>query len=380
MRVGLLAARGFLLALGLAACAQPAEESAAAGVDYAEPGPYAARRHTWALTDAARARTFEVEVWSPAVAWPASPQGMSELLSDPTQAATFAALLAASPADCASRTSAAHPEGEGAEGGPWPLVMMSHCHGCTRFSTASVAAHLATHGFVVVAPDHAGNTLFDTLAGAGLPLDTETLALREGDVAYAHAAALAGELGVQVNPDRVGAFGHSFGAVTVGSFLQQGLAELGGPRAALFVGAPPENPLLPGVEMGALGAPLLFLRLAEDHSVGEAGNLLMAANFEAAPGVAWQVDMADAGHWSPSDLVGLVEDFMPGCGEDTRAVGGGSFAYLPAARGRALTGFVAAAFFAWALEGAESGAAALAEPPSELEVTANAAAPMLRGP
>lgn len=361
------------LVLALAACTEREASPAPPPVDYAAPGAHAARRRTISLTDPERDRSFPVEVWSPAAAWPGSVEPMSALVVDAEDAATYSQLLAASPPDCATRSSEAGVETAAAEGGPWPLVMMSHCYGCTRFSTATVAAHLATHGFVVVAPDHVGDTLFDTLAGTGLPLDRDTLAVREADVQAAHRAALEGELGVEVDPEGVVAFGHSFGAVTVGRFLQEGQGLAGGPKAALFVGAPPENPLLAGVEAAALDAPLLFLRLLEDHSIGETGNLLMAANFEAADTPAWQVDMADAGHWSPSDLVGVVEDFMPGCGEDERAVGGETFSYLPASRGRALTGEVAAAFFSWAVDGGGEGPFGELSP--ELEVTANAAAP-----
>ncbi len=239
---------------------------------------------------------------------------------------------------------------------------MSHCYGCTRFSTATVATHLATHGFVVVAPDHVGDTLFDKLAGIGLPLDGDTLAVREADVQAAHRAALAGELGVDVDPEGVVAFGHSFGAVTVGRFLHEGQGLPGGPKAALFVG-----------RVAALDVPLVFLRLLEDHSIGETGNLLIAANFASAVAPAWKVDMAEAGHWSPSDLVGVLEDFMPECGEDERAVSGEPFSCLSAFRGRAFTGEVAAAFFSWAVNG--GGAAPFDGLSPELEVTANAAAP-----
>jgi hypothetical protein len=38
---------------------------------------------------------------------------------------------------------------------------------------AAVAERLASHGFVVAAPDHVGNTLWEAVAGEGLPLDTD---------------------------------------------------------------------------------------------------------------------------------------------------------------------------------------------------------------
>lgn len=334
-----------MLTLLLLSCTPDPATVADTPIDYAAPGPHAATRHTWSLTDPSTARTFDVEVWAPAAAPPATTAPMDSLLADVEQSATYADLLSTAPEDCPSLTSTAGVDTPIASAGPWPLVLMSHCHGCTRFSTATVAAHLATHGFVVVAPDHPGDTLFDTLAGTGLPLNADTLLLREADLTYALDAALAGDFGIDIEAVRVGAFGHSFGAVTAAITLQGRLGTDGGPISAMFVGAPPENPLLPGVSMELLDAPLLFMRLLEDHSVGEVGNLLMHANFEAAPAEAWEIDIADAGHWSPSDLVGLTADFMPGCGEDTREATGEAFTYLDPAEGRAVAASTAAAFF-----------------------------------
>lgn len=289
---------------------------------------------------------------------------ISDLVADPDDRATYDALLAAAPADCPTRTLSA--QEAVADGGPWPVIAMSHCYGCTRFSTATIAERLATFGYVVVAPDHAGDTLFDHLDGTGLPLDTDTLALREADLGLALDSALAGDLGVSVDPDRIGVFGHSFGAVTAGK-LQQDRA--GSVRAGMFVGAPPENPLLAGVDVATLDGTLLFLELAEDHSVGAAGNILIEQNFEKAPGPAWLVEMADAGHWSPSDLVGLTEDFMPGCGADTRQEDGADFTYLDPATGRATSASLAAAFYAATLDGDTDAAAWIDAAVAPLAVT-----------
>ncbi len=357
-----------MLLLFLGCAPTPDSADAPEPVDYAAAGTFGASRHTWELTDAPTVRTFSAEVWAPAAEVPAV-EPIANLLTDPGQFATYNLLLSSAPERCPSLTSTAGLDADPADGGPWPLVMMSHCHGCTRFSTATVAAHLATRGFVVVAPDHVGDTLFDTLDGGTLPLDEATLALRKADLETTLDTALAGELGLAVDPDRVGVFGHSFGAVTAGIVLQDRLDTAGAPIAAMFVGAPPENPILPGVEAARLDAPVLFLRLLEDHSVGAVGNMLMDANFQDVPGPAWELDLADAGHWSPSDLVGLTEDFMPGCGTDSRESNGADFTYLDAARGRTLTSATAAAFFDLTLNGVEAGGDWLAAPSSEFMVT-----------
>jgi hypothetical protein len=107
--------------------------------------------------------------------------------------------------------------------------------------------------------------------------------------------------------------------------------------------------------MENLTVPLLFESLAEDHSIGLAGNILMYNNYLAAPSSAWWWSMADAGHWSPSDLVGLTEDFKPGCGDDNREESQQPFSYIAPATGKSLTAGLAAAFFDHTLNAQSTG-------------------------
>lgn len=46
---------------------------------------------------------------------------------------------------------------------PYPLVIVSHGSGTLRWLHLYLTEHLASYGFVVVAPEHTGNTLADTL-------------------------------------------------------------------------------------------------------------------------------------------------------------------------------------------------------------------------
>ncbi|HHO53375.1 MAG TPA: hypothetical protein ENK18_21520 [Deltaproteobacteria bacterium] len=45
--------------------------------------------------------------------------------------------------------------------GPFPLIAFTHGHIAIRYQSAFLCEHLASHGFVVVAPDHPGDTLLD---------------------------------------------------------------------------------------------------------------------------------------------------------------------------------------------------------------------------
>ncbi len=330
------------LCLALAACGD--DPALNASVEAAGPYPPGTRALT--LTDTARARTLPTQVWYPAVAEaaPAVAAGFSVTEYETGANRTrLTELLAAADPTCPTATAHAARDAAPAAG-RFPLIAMSHCHECTRFSTATVAERLASHGFVVIAVDHVGNTLWDQ--PSGLPIDTTTLTLRVGDVRFAIDAALSGgdvpaELQAIVDSTRVGVVGHSFGAVTAGKVAQDD------PRvgAALALAAPMQNPLLPGVSLAELTEPLGFLVAVEDNSITEIGNNFMRDNFAMAPGPAWKAEVADAGHWSVSDLAGLTPGFAAGCGAGTRQTDNSAFTYLPTTTGRGLTAAYTTAFF-----------------------------------
>lgn len=357
-----------LLLLWLTACSgDPVDDTAADAAAPWSPTPgHGAGTAALSLTVSGRDAPIPARVWYPS----AQHNGalpLADLVADPADRATLAALVDDAPAGCPTEV---HPavEGEAAAGVSAPVLVYSHCHTCLGLSGATVAATLARHGFVVVAPDHVGNTLFDALEGGGGSLDEETLAQRAADASAALDAVLAGEglpAGLTVDPGRVGAVGHSFGAVTVGRLLRDD------PRvqAAVAMGAPIDNPLLVGVDAESVTAPLLLLLLEEDNSIGTLGNDLIVRNFEEVSGPAWLASMPDAGHWSVSDLCGVIDDFQPGCGLGDRMSGGAEFAYIDPDDGRATAGALSAAFFAHALQGDAAAGAWLAAPEAAAAVT-----------
>src|SRR5690349_19494483 len=164
------------------AAVPPVEIDAAVAPVYdpGQPGPYAVGVHTVELTDPSRNRTFSVEVWYPVD--PAHVDG-----DDNTYSLLGGLVALPSPA---------RRDATPAPGGPWPLVVFSHGYGGIRFQSFFLTEQLASHGFVVAAPDHPGNTLLD-FGSLGDDAATAQSAMdRPVDVAFTADRAIAGELGV----------------------------------------------------------------------------------------------------------------------------------------------------------------------------------------
>jgi len=347
------------------------------GIDYDAAGPHPVANDRFVLSSGDR--ELLVELWYPAdpsaTEAAAAGQSIAEFVPEGPDREAFDALLAdLSPAGMIgtrTQTSAAFAAPPAA--GSWPLLVFSHCHECVRFSSYSLAEHLASHGFVVAAPDHAGNTLFDP----GALLSDEFLMTRVGDL-QAVLDALTGEddalpssikgKGV-IDSSKIGAFGHSYGAATVGRLAQEDARIL----AAMPIAAPVENPIFPGTQVAAIERPLLFVRAEEDNSILAIGNNLIDLNFMGAHPPVWLIKVRDAGHWNFSDICGLTEHLAAGCGEGTRqTVAGEAFTYLDIDVARRLAGAYALAFFDLQLRGNADAAAYLASPePAEwVEVSA----------
>lgn len=320
--------RVLLLSL-LVACGSPTDPDLS--VEQAGAHAVGTRR----LTTQDATRTYTLQAWYPTTSATAD-VAIESLEAEPLRT-RYAGLLTGV-GTCPTRRLDVAVDGE-PEAGSFPMIVASHCHACTRFSNATTAIRLASHGFVVMTIDHTADTMWDLLDGHEASLDAAQLALRVADLEVAidvESPALVG-----ADRTRLGVFGHSFGAVTAGRLAQVDDRV----QAAAALAAPMENPLIPGVALAEIAEPLLFLVAREDNSITEFGNKLIRDNFTAAANAAWKLEIADAGHWSVSDLDGLIPTFSKGCGAGTRQDDGSPFTYIDPELGRSITASYVTAFF-----------------------------------
>jgi len=101
--------------------------------------------------------------------------------------------------------------------GPFPLIIFSHGQAAVRWQSTYLTVFLASHGFIVAAPDHEGGTLYDVVRGQ-LAAVTEGVEKRPQDVSYVvnRLSRLpdGDPLKTLIDIDHLGVIGHSFGALT----------------------------------------------------------------------------------------------------------------------------------------------------------------------
>lgn len=177
-----------------------------------ERGPYAVGVKSSDLTFQNGTRTIPVECW-----YPAQDSYLGKDLDPNTQDKyNMAPAFPASP-----QTAVRDAE---AQNKIFPLIIFSHGFAGHRRQTTHLCCHLASHGYVVVAPDHVGNTLIDIMGLAlkmqkdGFKNMGDTFASfknnRPLDAIECINQTLAGKFGVKADENRIGICGHSFGGWT----------------------------------------------------------------------------------------------------------------------------------------------------------------------
>lgn len=254
-----------------------------AGDAFSEAGEYAVGVTTLTLPSGP-----SVEVW-----YPAAEDGGGEVTYDTRDFvpdAISAVLTADIPAgftiDGDRDVAAAAP----ASGEGFPVVLFSHGFSGFRLQSSFLTSHLASHGFVVAAPDHPSrdlrNVLGQTASGDRASAAAELLETLE--LLDTEAASPGSVLEGAIDPERVAAIGHSAGGGTVfaaasdpriDGYVSMAAGTGGGEDAP-----PPEYPEVPSFFLaGSLDAVV-----PPDEATRPA--------FEGAPSPSWYWEIADTGH------------------------------------------------------------------------------------
>ena len=166
--------------------------------------PVGTRSFTWTDTD--RDRPLPVDVW-----YPATDAHRGEDF-DPAKMDHFTMLPGTPEMGQNAVRDAASLDGR------YPLVVFSHGFGGERRQSTFFYTHLASHGYVVAAMDHVGNTTVDMMSGEGAAGDDAVLerfvTLRPRDVSFVIDRLLASDAAISIDADRIGLSGHSFGGWT----------------------------------------------------------------------------------------------------------------------------------------------------------------------
>lgn len=267
-------------------------------------GPYPVGVRTVTLVDDTRTstdggpRTLVTEIWYPAVETARGKPGTSydirELLTDEQRE-----MLSDMP-EVLLETRAVRDAEPRRDRGAFPLVLFSHGHSGMRWQSTFYTVALASHGYVVIAPDHEDGTLSDTLRDK---LDSVVVLFdkrpADGTFLLDVFTDLPDEdpLAEIIDVERIGVSGHSFGGFT--SLRMAAMDE----RVKAIV---PQTP--PSADIAFLGMPKGFvldkptmLQIARlDQTLPHEKNGATLWPTLSAPRI--QLDIVQGGHFTYSDL------------------------------------------------------------------------------
>jgi predicted dienelactone hydrolase len=189
---------------------------------------------------------------------------------------------------------------------PFPLVVFSHGFAGMRMQSTFLTAHLASHGMIVISPDHSSRDLRNVLGGTAIGNHTEAISQLQAVIDLAEILNDAEPIFKnRIDLARIALVGHSAGGASV-----QGAAS--DPRVsgyvALAAGGPPEGFEAPQV-------PGFFIAGSTDGIISPTERTRPAHLAAATP--SWYLEIAQTGHNAFDDfclfgdgtgIVGIAEE------------------------------------------------------------------------
>lgn len=212
--------------------------------------------------------------------------------------------------------------------GKFPVIFFSHGNGGTRTQNTFWCDYLASHGYIVVSPDHTGNAMMTIIKGKPVmyqPKERDNAAQdRPKDIIFlldqmtlwngGADSRFAGRLDLS----KPVAAGMSFG-----SFTAIRVADLDARfKAVIAMAAAPETHT-------NLQVPSLYMLGDEDKTIGVNGNVRIKTNFEQHSGPIYLFEMKNGGHYSFTDMFKINNEFGDGIGKGKRHESGEIFDHTP---------------------------------------------------
>jgi len=336
--------------------------------DPSEPGPYEVGNRTFLYVDESRwdpasdsARTLLVEVWYPATDESSLlPRDILRNFFDVWDDEVLDRLAqeGATPEDLANfdrETGSARDADMKISDGPFPMILFSHGLGGIRFQNYTQCEHLASHGFIVVAPDHTGNALVTTLPLQLIEFREDLVPIsfgqRKNDLYFLIDTFT--DL-TDFDPDefftgaidieQIGSMGHSFGGTAVIEATKSDDRIRATVDMASFM-----FPILPE----GFSASAMFMIGLEDNTMGDV-TFLMRYDYDLCPPPKFKLEFFDGGHYTFTDVCILLPSLMgdgDGCGMGERRESGDEFEYIGHDEATAIINSYLTAFYGYNLRG-----------------------------
>jgi predicted dienelactone hydrolase len=191
--------------------------------------------------------------------------------------------------------------------GPYPMVIFSHGAYGVRFQSVFFTQYLASHGYIVICPDHTGNTLYDMIKNGGYSMDPVVKSAFDRPLDVDHLINLmlewnevnGNDFQGTIDADRIGMSGHSFGGYT--SFYQG--FEDDRIKAILPMAPATQQLTALGYKLEEFPIPAMVMAGGADKTLETDKDMTMA--YEKLPPPKYYFELMTAGHYSFTDICSL---------------------------------------------------------------------------
>ncbi|HKX27779.1 MAG TPA: hypothetical protein VJ302_08820 [Blastocatellia bacterium] len=210
--------------------------------------------------------------------------------------------------------------------GKFPLIVFSHGNRSIRNQSTFWCDYLASHGYVVVSPDHTGNAALAMIKGQPILFqdkEKEHSALdRPKDLSF---------LLDQMKLWNGGADSRFANKLDLSKPVVAGMS-FGSYTAIRTADADPRFKAMIGMAYAPdthtnLEVPSLYMLGGEDRTIGLKGNASIRANYAQHTGPSFLLELRNGGHYSFTDIPKIDKNFNDGSGQGKRLANGEAFTY-----------------------------------------------------